>query len=100
MALSTRAVLSILVGAILIAGVLAPRFGRGVLGSWLLAVGLGGATLWGTLSFVWAGSHPSALPATTYLILTLTTAVGGFYFAQRAINDQPPAAFEEEPRYT
>lgn len=100
MALSTRAVLSILVGGFLIAGVLAPRFGRGLLGSWLLAVGLGGATLWGALSFVWAGTHPSALPATTYLILTLTTAVGVIYFVQRAVNDQPPAEFEEEPKYT
>ncbi|WP_254546942.1 hypothetical protein [Halomarina pelagica] len=89
--LSTRAVFAVFAGICLTCGVVAPRFGRGVVGSWLLAVGFLAATAWSLLSVAWTQTRTGALTPELYLSMTAMAAAGAVYFGYRAAGRKPPA---------
>jgi hypothetical protein len=89
--LSTRGVFAILAGICLTAGVVAPRLGYDVVGSWLLTAGFSLATVWSLLSVAWTQTRPGLLTPELHLSMATMAAAGTVYFGYRAAGRKPPA---------
>lgn len=80
MALGTRGVLAIIAGTLMILAMVVARFERRLLGTWILMVAFGVATLWSLMGIVWAGSNPSPLAPELWLAVASMAAAGTVYF--------------------
>lgn len=87
---STRAVFAVIAGCSFVGGLAAVRIGRGVVGSWLFAVGSAFATLWSLLSIALARSGTEPLSAEVYLTMAAMAVTGAIYYGYRAANGEPP----------
>lgn len=80
MALGTRGVLAIIAGTLMMFAMVAARFERQLLGTWLLMIAFGVATLWSIMSIVWAQSHPSPLTPAVWMAMASMAAAATVYF--------------------
>lgn len=88
MALGTRGVLAILAGLLMTAALVAARSGERLLGTWIMTLGFGVATLWSVLSVFWAQSRRSALTPELWLTMASMAAAATVYFGYLGLHGE------------
>ena len=80
MALDTRGVLAIMAGLLMIAGFVAARTERRLLGTWIMMVGFVVANMFSIMSIFWAQSNPSALSPRHWIAMSSMAAAAAIYY--------------------
>jgi hypothetical protein len=80
MALGTRGVFAIIAGLLMIASLIAARAERRLLGTWIMMLGFGVASLYSIMSIYWAQSHESPLTPKLWITMASMAAAATIYF--------------------
>jgi peptidoglycan/LPS O-acetylase OafA/YrhL len=80
MALTTRGVLAIIAGLLMVGALLVARSDRRLLATWVMMVGFVTATLYSVMSIFWAQSNPSPLTPEVWMTMASMAAAMVIYF--------------------
>ena len=85
MALTTRGVLAIIAGLLMVGALFVARSDRRLLATWVMMVGFIIATLYSIMSIFWAQSNPSPLTPEVWMTMASMAAAMAIYFGYMGI---------------
>lgn len=84
MPITTRVIIAVVAGGLMVGGVVASIRDRDLLAVQLMTLAFAFATFWTVLSTYWALSNPSMAPPRTYLVLTTMAVTATIYYGYKA----------------
>lgn len=85
MALDTRSMFAIIAGLLMTAALVAARYEKRLLGTWIMTLGFAVASLYSIMSMTWAQSNPSVLTPKLWITMASMAGAATVYFGQMGL---------------